>query len=139
MKRIVITILVAVGLTAGLGLVTPSANAATPRDTKCVDKNWEGDKQWEPAARPKSCKSWKSLSKKDWEPAHTYLPVAERELRYFEPLSKGRAYVEFNTGAAGVLKPCRLEDSERCFWDAGKRGNRKGRSFVRLWHHTFYL
>lgn len=45
----------------------------------------------------------------------------------------------FNDGRFWTLGACQYEDSERCFWDASRRGNGTGDSFVRLFHRTFYL
>jgi hypothetical protein len=44
-----------------------------------------------------------------------------------------RLYAEFNNGAAFLLAPCRQEDSKHCFWDARRRGNGFGTSFVSLY------
>lgn len=41
-----------------------------------------------------------------------------------------RAQLRCRDGLALRLRPCRLEDSRRCFWHAISRGNGKGRSFV---------
>ena len=65
--------------------------------------------------------------------------VARLRVAYVEPMADGRAFVEFNNGAAWIVRPCPLEDSERCWWDAGHSGNGHGWSFVRLHRHTYYL
>lgn len=46
--------------------------------------------------------------------------------------------VRFNTGSLWRVAPCKWEDSNNCYWDARKRGNRKGRSFVTLKGKTYY-
>lgn len=58
-------------------------------------------------------------------------------LTYFE-IDGDFANVGFNNGSAWRVAACRLEDSERCFWDAGSFGYGRGDSFVRMYHHTFY-
>jgi len=50
-----------------------------------------------------------------------------------------RVVVKFNNGARWSMGPCEYEDSERCFWDAGRSGYPGGDSFVRMYHHTFYF
>lgn len=50
-----------------------------------------------------------------------------------------RLHVELNDGSAWLLKPCKYEDSEHCYWNAGKFGNGQGHSFVRVLRKTFYL
>lgn len=35
-----------------------------------------------------------------------------------------------------VLPKCKTEDSTRCYWDASKRGNRKGKSFIAYTRYT---
>jgi hypothetical protein len=45
--------------------------------------------------------------------------------------------VVVNNGALWSMGPCEYEDSERCFYDASRRGNKVGTSFVRMYHHTF--
>lgn len=53
-------------------------------------------------------------------------------------VSPGRAYSSPEDHQS-TLRPCAFEDSRDCFWDAAKRGNRKGRSFVNIDGHTYYL
>lgn len=65
--------------------------------------------------------------------------VKERELRYVELMPKGHAYVEFNDGSSWLFAPCVYEDSGRCYWDAGHRGNKVGTSFIRFKGKTFRL
>lgn len=65
-------------------------------------------------------------------------PIVRRELHYVEFYGK-RAYVEFNDGSAWSFAPCEYEDSTRCYWNAGKRGNRIGMSFIRLGGRFFRL
>lgn len=48
-----------------------------------------------------------------------------------------RVTVRFNNGSKWDFKPCRYEDSERCYWNAKDRGNGVGKSFVRVWGKTF--
>ena len=40
--------------------------------------------------------------------------------------------VVLRNGHTWIVPRCRLEDSRNCWWDAGKRGNRSGRSFADL-------
>lgn len=37
-----------------------------------------------------------------------------------------------------VLPACKFEDSLNCVWDASKRGNKRGKSFVNFQQITFY-
>lgn len=37
-----------------------------------------------------------------------------------------------------TLSPCASEDSDNCYWDATRRGNGTGRSFVTLHGVTYY-
>ena len=62
------------------------------------------------------------------EPADTRVHFPR--VAYLERLEHGRAYVELNNGAAYDLRPCALEDSSACYWDARARGNGRGMSFV---------
>jgi hypothetical protein len=41
--------------------------------------------------------------------------------------------------SADVLPACPTEDSANCVWDARKRGNHEGRSFVDVNGHRLYL
>lgn len=52
-------------------------------------------------------------------------------------LSPGRAYS--SEDQTTTLRPCVYEDSSDCFWDARKRGNHKGRSFVNIDGHVYLL
>lgn len=61
------------------------------------------------------------------------------ELIYSHPVSRGRVYAEFNNGTAWYFAPCVYEDSGRCHWNAGKRGNGRGTSFIRYGGKTFRL
>lgn len=61
--------------------------------------------------------------------------LADREvfsvrLTYVEPTGPRRMFVELNNGAAYRLRPCKMEDSNGCYWDASKAGNGRGNSFV---------
>lgn len=38
--------------------------------------------------------------------------------------------LNIHVGTSPFDKPCRTESSNGCFWDAGARGNHKGRSYV---------
>lgn len=49
---------------------------------------------------------------------------------YVEQAMPGRWMVELNNGASYRLPGCRFEDSRNCVWDAGTRGNGRGRSFT---------
>ena len=40
--------------------------------------------------------------------------------------------VRFNTRSVWRVAPCRFEDSNNCYWNARKRGNGRGTSFVTL-------
>lgn len=39
-------------------------------------------------------------------------------------------WAEFNDGRVVILRPCKVEDGRRCWWDAANRGNGIGTSFV---------
>jgi hypothetical protein len=69
-------------------------------------------------------------------PTHT---VQHHKIRHFEKLARGRALVAFNDGSVVIFRPCPLEDSPRCWWDAGTSGNGIGHSFVQYHRHTYYL
>lgn len=45
--------------------------------------------------------------------------------------------VQFRDGSVFVFTPCKREDSRNCFWDAGRSGNGRGRSFVDLRGKTY--
>lgn len=49
-----------------------------------------------------------------------------------------RLWIEFNTGSLWSVAPCKWEHSNNCYWDARKRGNGKGKSFVTLKGKTYY-
>ena len=55
--------------------------------------------------------------------------VDTMRVSYVEPM-RGHLYVELNDGSTWTLRPCRFEDGRHCYWDAGTRGNNRGRSFV---------
>lgn len=61
-----------------------------------------------------------------------YEVAAVRRLPY------GHLALAFRNGASYDVAPCRREDSRRCYWDADRRGNSVGVSFVRL-HHRLYM
>ena len=85
--------------------------------------------------------------------ASVALAVPSAEARLLEPADRHvnkvrvtylerdgiRLFVELNNGALYVLRPCKVEDSEHCYWDAQRRGNGYGRSFVRVAHRTLYV
>lgn len=50
----------------------------------------------------------------------------------------GRYLVWFNNGAAFYMHGCVYEDGHRCVWNAHKRGNHIGKSFVQLHRHWYY-
>lgn len=51
-------------------------------------------------------------------------------------VSPGRAYSSPDDHTT-TLRPCVYEDSSNCFWDARKRGNGKGQSFVNIDGHVY--
>lgn len=53
-------------------------------------------------------------------------------------VSPGRAYSSPQPDTT-TLRPCVYEDSSDCFWDARKRGNHQGRSFVNIDGHVYLL
>lgn len=59
-------------------------------------------------------------------PTHT---VNTMRVVYAEPMAN-TMYVELNDRSVWRLRPCKFEDSRTCFWNAGTRGNTRGRSFV---------
>lgn len=65
--------------------------------------------------------------------------VKKLRVRHVVRTDADRALVTFNNGSIWSVRPCPLEDSERCWWDAGDFGNGYGWSFVRLHRHTYYL
>lgn len=50
----------------------------------------------------------------------------------------GRYLVWFNNGSAFYMRGCVYEDGHRCVWNAHKRGNGIGHSFVQLHRHWYY-
>lgn len=66
-------------------------------------------------------------------------PVKAVKVVYAERLEGGRLYYELNNGATFVTTACQYEDSRNCWWNAGKRGNGVGHSFVDLKGRALYL
>lgn len=64
--------------------------------------------------------------------------VAHVRILETQQLRHGYLLVDFNTGSTWRVAPCRYEDSNNCHWDARKRGNGHGRSFVTLKGKTYY-
>jgi hypothetical protein len=62
-----------------------------------------------------------------------------RRVVSFTEYKGARMTVKFNNGARWSVGACQVEDSERCFLDATRRGNGQGNSFVRMFHRTFYI
>jgi hypothetical protein len=46
--------------------------------------------------------------------------------------------VKLSTGRTVKVRACLYEDSERCYWDAKTFGNKRGNSFLRFQHKTYY-
>lgn len=65
--------------------------------------------------------------------------VKHVRVTYVAKARANRVWVEFNTGSLWSVVPCRYEDSNNCYWDASKRGNRKGRDFVTIGGKTYRL
>lgn len=63
--------------------------------------------------------------------------VATVKVTYVQPAKGNRIWVEFNTGSLWSVAPCKYEDSNNCYWDADKRGNGRGTSFVVLKGKTY--
>lgn len=63
--------------------------------------------------------------------------VIHPHITHREHSAPRRLYVEVNDGSAHTLRPCREEDSRRCYWDSRTRGNGVGHSFaaVHVKHH----
>jgi hypothetical protein len=53
-------------------------------------------------------------------------------------VSPGRAYSSPEPDTT-TLRPCVYEDSQNCWWDAGKMGNGRGTSFVNIDGHLYFL
>ena len=64
--------------------------------------------------------------------------VEHVRVTYVQQARRGRVWVEFNTGSLWSLPTCKHEDSNNCYWAAGKRGNHQGRSSARLAGKTYY-
>lgn len=64
--------------------------------------------------------------------------VSHVKVTRVSPVKGPRVSVRFNTGSRWLVKPCAHEDSNNCYWNASKRGNGHGRSFVTLRGHTYY-
>ena len=66
-------------------------------------------------------------------PAVTAVPAAELHVKrvHISP-SSGVLHVRLSNGARWRLTPCKHEDSRDCYWNARKRGNGIGRSFIDL-------
>lgn len=112
-----------------------------PTPAQADDKTWEPvvNQHWEP-----------SYVQQQWEPSyakqHTVrlhratvkMDRRDRAITGVNQLSRGRLFVKFNNGSRWIFAPCKVEDSERCWWQAEVRGNREGLAFVRVWGRTFY-
>lgn len=58
---------------------------------------------------------------------------------YFKALPNGRAYVELSNGATWDLRPCKVEDSNTCYWDAKVRGNGAGKRLVNMFGRITFV
>lgn len=70
----------------------------------------------------------------------TYVTYAEMYQRVWPSLGtapRNTLIVDFNTGSQYEFTACKYEDSNNCFWNAKKRGNGEGRSFVTLRNKTY--
>lgn len=65
--------------------------------------------------------------------------VKVRKVTYTERWRGGRLYAELNNGATFAFVPCRYEDSNNCYWDATRRGNGIGRSYIQLRGKTLFI
>lgn len=45
----------------------------------------------------------------------------------------------FNDDSTWEFGPCKYEDSRNCWWDADKRGNKAGHTFINLRGQVFFL
>lgn len=76
-------------------------------------------------------------------PAHADPTPAPRGLyvAYVEPLGPPGSpiFIELSNGKQDVLTPCKYEDGRHCYWNAGTRGNGKGRSYLVTRGHVFYM
>lgn len=60
-----------------------------------------------------------------------YIPGGARDVVDIQSGPVGpRIEVLLSNGATDVLKPCRVEDGRRCYWDADNMGNGQGSSFI---------
>lgn len=68
-------------------------------------------------------------------PTHS---VAHVKVKSVTPV-RGAVRVRFNTGSKWRVVPCKHEDSNNCYWNARKRGNGIGTSFVTLKGKTYAI
>lgn len=68
-------------------------------------------------------------------PVRSASPVKFVGVKY---VSSTRVHVRFNTGSKWSVPTCKHEDSSNCYWDAKRRGNGHGRSFVALKGKVYY-
>lgn len=68
-------------------------------------------------------------------PTRSASPVGFTAVRY---VSATRVHVRFNTGSLWSVPTCQHEDSSNCYWDAQRRGNGLGRSWVHLNGKVYY-
>ena len=54
---------------------------------------------------------------------------------YVERVTRRWFYIELSDGSTWMVTRCRHEDSNNCWWDAKRRGNGEGRSFVVIHRH----
>lgn len=68
-------------------------------------------------------------------PTRSASPVKFVSVKY---VSSTRVHVRFNTGSKWSVPTCKYEDSSNCYWDAQRRGNGQGRSWVHLNGKVYY-
>ena len=68
--------------------------------------------------------------------------VKNKRITYAEVDAHGRTpgmIIEFNNGSVWWFSQCKREDSRNCSWNAGRAGNRVGKSFVDLRGKVYYI
>lgn len=126
MKKLMLSLVAALVIAGG---VTPTAHAATPqRDAAAVR-----------IAPTQVVQRHHRIRTIQLAAPTRYVAMKNLRVRHFEKLARGRALVAVNDGSVWIFRPCPLEDSPRCWWDAGTSGNGYGHSFVQLGRKTMYL
>lgn len=72
-------------------------------------------------------------------PRYDLDPDARNPFIWVEHVQRRWHYAERVDGSEWMVTRCRYEDSRNCYWNAQKRGNHRGRSFIDINGETFYV